>query len=263
MTTALTTDLIRIPESLSLGVRIAGEGPAVVLVPSLGRGAIDFDDLAGRLGAAGFRAIAVDPRGVGSSSGSFEGMTLHDLARDLAALLSAMGLVDQVFAIGHAFGNRVVRTFASDFPESVQGVCLIGCGGQVEADPEAAAALQVCLETGRPDAERLVALATAMFAPGNDPLVWLDGWWPGAARAQRAAIQATDPASWRAGGSAPMLIVQGLNDRIAKPENGHILKRELGDRVTLVDLDQAGHALLPEQPEVIAEAIIPWLTARM
>jgi pimeloyl-ACP methyl ester carboxylesterase len=60
-----------------------------------------------------------------------------------------------------------------------------------------------------------------------------------------------------------MLIVQGLNDRIAKPENGHILKRELGDRVTLVDLDQAGHALLPEQPEVIAEAIIPWLTARM
>jgi pimeloyl-ACP methyl ester carboxylesterase len=31
---------------------------------------------------------------------------------------------------------------------------------------------------------------------------------------------------------------------------------ELGDRVELLDIDGAGHALLPEQPEKIAAAVI-------
>jgi pimeloyl-ACP methyl ester carboxylesterase len=31
---------------------------------------------------------------------------------------------------------------------------------------------------------------------------------------------------------------------------------EMGDRVELIDIDGAGHAMLPEQPEKIAGAII-------
>jgi hypothetical protein len=36
-----------------LDVRVDGDGPTVVLLPSLGRGASDFDDLASRPAAAG------------------------------------------------------------------------------------------------------------------------------------------------------------------------------------------------------------------
>jgi pimeloyl-ACP methyl ester carboxylesterase len=46
---------------------------------------------------------------------------------------------------------------------------------------------------------------------------------------------------------------------MAPPANGHALKETLGDRVQLIDLADAGHALLPEQPEAIAEAIIAFL----
>jgi pimeloyl-ACP methyl ester carboxylesterase len=35
-----------------------------------------------------------------------------------------------------------------------------------------------------------------------------------------------------------------------------MMKAELGDRVELLDIDGAGHALLPEQPEKIAAAIV-------
>ena len=61
---------------------------------------------------------------------------------------------------------------------------------------------------------------------------------------------------WNAGSAAPLLVIQGLQDTVAPPENGRMMKAELGDRVELLDIDGAGHALLPEQPEKIAAAVI-------
>ena len=57
------------------------------------------------------------------------------------------------------------------------------------------------------------------------------------------------------------LIIQGLQDIVAPPENGHMMKKELGDRVELIDIDGAGHALLPERPEAIAKAVVRFAKA--
>jgi pimeloyl-ACP methyl ester carboxylesterase len=35
-----------------------------------------------------------------------------------------------------------------------------------------------------------------------------------------------------------------------------MMKAEMGDRVVLIDIEGAGHAMLPEQPEKIADAIV-------
>jgi pimeloyl-ACP methyl ester carboxylesterase len=35
-----------------------------------------------------------------------------------------------------------------------------------------------------------------------------------------------------------------------------MMKAEMGDRVELIEIDGAGHAMLPEQPEKIAAAIV-------
>jgi pimeloyl-ACP methyl ester carboxylesterase len=245
--------------TLILSARRHGSaGPLVVLMPSLGRGAVDFDDLGARLGAAGYRAQAVNPRGVARTSALPVAESLHDYAADLSALIALSGS-GPAHVIGHAFGNRVVRCLAADSPDLVRSVTLLACGGQVEPDEQARTALFRCFEPGLPDTEHMAAVRTAFFAPGNDPSVWRDGWWPAAARAESAAVRATDPATWRHAGRAPLLIVQGLQDRVAPPENGRLLKRELGGRVTLVKLDGAGHALLPEQPAAIAEAVLTFL----
>ncbi len=111
----------------------------------------------------------------------------------------------------------------------------------------------------RDDLDRMAAAAIAFFAPGNDPRLWSDGWYPEVAAAERAASQATPPGVWWDGGVAPMLVVQGLQDRIAPPGNGRALKEAFDDRVTLVEVDGAGHALLPEQPDAVAEAVITFL----
>ena len=54
-------------------------------------------------------------------------------------------------------------------------------------------------------------------------------------------------------------MIQGKEDRCALPKNGYLLKEEYGDRITVIDIENAAHALLPEQPEVIAETVIKYL----
>jgi hypothetical protein len=59
----------------------------VVLLPSLGRPASDFDDLCDVLAMHGYAALAIDP------TESFVGTpTLHDLAADVVQKVSDRGL---------------------------------------------------------------------------------------------------------------------------------------------------------------------------
>ncbi len=53
-----------------------------------------------------------------------------------------------------------------------------------------------------------------------------------------------------------MLVVQGIEDVIAVPENAKRLAAEFPDRETLVEIPKAGHAMLPEQPEQVGKAIL-------
>ena len=52
-----------------------------------------------------------------------------------------------------------------------------------------------------------------------------------------------------------MLVIQGLADVQAPPENGRSLKADYPDRVTLVELPALGHKMTWERPDLIAEAI--------
>ncbi|HEX3701370.1 MAG TPA: alpha/beta fold hydrolase [Phenylobacterium sp.] len=240
---------------------VRGSGPLVVLVPSLGRGGSDFADLAARLDAAGFEVASVDPRGLGGSQGPSQGLTLFDLADDVAMVARGLSPKPAVF-LGHAFGNRVVRALASRHPERVSRLVLLAAGGQVAMAPEVQAALRdVFVETLSPQAH-LAAVRTAFFAPGNDPAVWRGGWHPEVARLQRAADAATPGEAWQGAGAAPMLIVQAADDRVAPPANADLLKAAHPERVTVVTIPHAGHAMLPEQPDRIAEAVIGYLKAR-
>ena len=84
-------------------------------------------------------------------------------------------------------------------------------------------------------------------------------YWDGGRAAQVSANQATPVEEYAAGGNAPMLIVQGRDDRTAPPENGEILKQRYGDRITLVNLADAGHMMGMEKPAETATAIIAFL----
>ena len=138
-----------------------GAGPLIVLLPSLGRGAEDFDAIAERLAAAGFRVLRPQPRGIGQSNGPMSGIDLHDYANDIAAVIEhAAG--GRAFVVGHAFGNRVARLLATVRPELVSAVALVAANvGRDPSPPNVRAAIRTSADPSAPEAERLAALRFA------------------------------------------------------------------------------------------------------
>jgi pimeloyl-ACP methyl ester carboxylesterase len=236
-----------------------GQGVPVVLLPGGSLAVGYLSDLADALADAGFRAVRINPRGAGSSTGPMEGLTLHDFAADVAGVIEGLGLAP-TFVLGHAFGNRVARTVAADRAELVRGVILVSAGGKVEPRPEAQRALVTLFTPTATESDVLDAMKWMVGSPENASSVWArfkDSRAPKAAPSQMAAAKATPLQDWWSPpGDVPYLVVQGMKDEAAPAENGHLLKEELGDRVTVVDIPNAGHLQPLEAPGPVAEAVI-------
>ncbi len=234
---------------------VEGEGPLVIVLPSVGRGSDDLDSFSAALAAKGFTVVRPQPRGIGNSRGGGGNITLHDYADDMAAIIRAFGGAPAIVC-GHAYGNWIARMTAKDHPDLVAGVVLLAAGKRPPYPDWLQSALRKCSDASLPEAERLENLRIAFFAPGNDPAPFLTGWHPDVATDQRKAAAATPIAGWwDAGGTVPMLEVQAADDPFMPPENRSDLRQELGARVTSVLIDHASHALLPEQPERVAQAV--------
>jgi len=238
-----------------------GHGPRIVLLPSLGRGASDFDPIAARLAGAGFRVLRPQPRGIGQSRGPMTGIDLHTYAADVAAVIEQDGGGAAV-VVGHAFGNRVARMLAVDRPELVRAVALVAANvGHAPSPPAIRDAIKASANLSLPDAERLKALQFAFFAPGNDPRPWLAGWHPAVLAAQRIAGDRTSREEDYAAGKAPILYLQPDHDPLAHGEDAQEFKRALGERVTIVAIRNCSHAAVAEQPDAISDALISYARA--
>ncbi len=239
-----------------LEVLVAGDGPPIVLIPSLGRGQEDFDGIAPALLAAGFRLLRPEPRGIGRSAPLVLGATLHDIAADVAAAMELLAPSPALVA-GHAAGNWVARMLGHDHPGLVRGIAMLAAVTGTEVDPEISRSITSSFDHALPDAERLRHLQRAYFAPGHDARVWLAGWHPDVARAQRAARAATQDRAWlRAAETKPLLYLAAAEDAIAPPPSLAEVQAALGPLARRVVVERAGHALLPEQPEAVVAALI-------
>ena len=176
---------------VTIDIITEGAGPLVILLPSRGRDSEDYDAVAHGIAAEGFRVLRPQPRGVGQSKGPMTGISLHDFARDIAAVIRHYG--GPAVIVGHAYGNWVARMTATDYPELVRGV-VIAAAAAKQFPPELSVAVTRSGDLSLPRDERLKILRGTYFAPGNDPTVWLDGWHPAASEAQRIAAQNTKQA---------------------------------------------------------------------
>jgi len=250
------TELIRYAD-VQVEVVVDGAGPAVVLLPSLARDSDDYDAVADGLAAAGFLVLRPKPRGIGHSSGPMTGITLHDLARDIAEVVVRLG-GGRAVIVGHAYGNWVARMTAADRPELVRGVVIAAAAAKTYP-PELSKAVTSAGNPTLSREERLAALRFAFFAPGNDPTAWLEGWHPEIRDSQRAAVAAVPQAEWWSGGSAPLLDLQAAEDPFKPEAKRNELKDEFGARVTVAVIPHASHALIPEQPKAVVDALVGWI----
>jgi pimeloyl-ACP methyl ester carboxylesterase len=248
--------LVQVSPDTRIDVIEEGEGRPLVLLPSRGRGAEDFDDIARRLAQAGYRVLRPQPRGIGRSTGPMKNITLHDLGNDIAGVIRDQAR-QPVVIIGHAFGNWVARTTSVDHPELVRGVVIVAAAAK-KYPPGLSEHVDRSADLSLPDAERLKSLQFAFFAPGHDARAWLRGWYPEVNESQRLAGKATRQSDWWSGGNVPMLDLQAGNDPFKPESSRDEVKAEFGGRVTMVVIPDAGHALVPEAPGAVVAAIVKW-----
>ncbi len=247
-------------DGVAIETYVQGSGPAIVLLPSTGRdGGEDFDDVAARLEAAGFRVLRPQPRGVAGSTGPMQGVSLHKLADDVALVIERLG-GGRAVIVGHAFGHFVARMAAVDHPAAVRGVVLAAAAASTYA-PDVAAAPARAGNLALPEAERLAALQLAFFAPGHDARPWLHGWWPAAQKVQAESREknGVKQSDWWSAGAAPLLELIPAADPFKPRDKWDEMRVAYGGRVATVVIPEASHALFPEQPAAVAEAIAAWV----
>lgn len=115
-------------ESASLRVRIAGEGPVIVLVHGW---ALDLDSWAAQIDllANRYRVIAFDRRGFGRSSGV---PSIEQDVLDIGWLLDGLA-ISRAAVVGMSQGARVALRWALKRPEQVP--CLVLDGPPAEGGP--------------------------------------------------------------------------------------------------------------------------------
>lgn len=242
----------------AVACRVEGCGPAIVLLPSLARDCDDFDPLAVALASRNYQVIRPVPRGIGASRGPETDVSLVDLAADVVAAVEALAQGPAI-VLGHAFGNWIARNVAVLAPDRVVGVVLAAAAARVQ--PKLARdAVEAASDLARSDAERLAALQIGFFAPAHAALArtWLGGWHAKARLIQRAASAASPRETWWHAGRAPILDLIAQRDPFRPPATWNENRDDFGDRVTVCVIPDASHALIPEQPVAVAEAVVAW-----
>lgn len=122
-------DLIPLSNGITLRVRAAGDGPAVLLLHGYPQTHVIWHKMAPLLVKAGFRVILPDLRGYGDSSKppskpDHSPYSKREMARDQVLLMEQLGH-PQYAVVGHDRGARVAHRLARDWPDRVQALCVM------------------------------------------------------------------------------------------------------------------------------------------
>ena len=107
--------------------RIAGSGPALLLIHGIGDNSATWSTVHAKL-AQRFTVIAPDLLGHGQSDKPRADYSVAAYANGMRDLLSVLD-IEKVTVVGHSLGGGVAMQFAYQFPQLVERLILVGSGG--------------------------------------------------------------------------------------------------------------------------------------
>ena len=107
--------------------RIAGSGPAILLIHGIGDNSTTWNTVQTEL-AQRFTVIAPDLLGHGRSDKPRADYSVAAYANGMRDLLSVLG-IERATIVGHSLGGGVAMQFAYQFPQLVERLILVSAGG--------------------------------------------------------------------------------------------------------------------------------------
>lgn len=248
-----------------VGVHYVEHGQGVPLVVLHGAG-VDHRDIEvaieGVVPRTGYRRIYLDLPGMGRSTS--DGLTCNDdVVTVLIDFIEHVG-GGPVMLLGHSYGAYLARGVAARRPEIVLGLALLCPVAEQSHDvPDH--------DVVRQDDDAYDELEPAQRKRFDDYFVvrtattarrFRDHTWPGIAVVDEEAL-ARIFSDWNLDiGSnsypAPTLIVAGRRDSVVGYTDATQLLEQY-PHATLAVIDDAGHALIHEQPELLSALVRDWL----
>src|SRR5215469_3365987 len=101
-----------------------GSGPVIICVPGIGDTRAEYRFLAPKLEKAGFRVIAMDPRGMGESDVTFNDYSAAAVGSDIVALAQTVN-AQPVYVIGNSAAGASAVWAAAEAPKNVHAIVMI------------------------------------------------------------------------------------------------------------------------------------------
>ena len=251
-----------------------GSGPTVLMLHGIGGSHLAFAPQVESLAGAGYRAVAWDMPGYGSSP-PIDPYNFKGLAESCITLIEALMPPGHPLALlGHSMGGMVAQEVVARRPELVDRLILCGTsaafgkrsGGQ--ADPAWAEAFvrerTAPLDAGRTMAELADTLVPQMTGPGALPegvrlaLHCMSGVHPSTYRRALQAIVQFDRQQALGAIRVPALLLSGEFDRNAPARVMQAMAEQIpGARH--VSLKGIGHLQNLEAPEAFDSALLDFL----
>ena len=248
--------------------------PPVLLVPGWSCSVYSFRRNIPALGAAGYRAIAVDLKGHGLSHkpAGAEEYTVDALVEHLLDILDALGL-DRPAMIGHSMGGSLLFHFAARYPDRVSCLALLSPVGLSGARTMWLYRLLTprflipLLRRFQPRLAVRVVLARVYGKRGRCTEEDVDQYWaptqfPESSDALRDLLHAYD---WNAlkhrrldPVRIPAIGIWGSRDHLM-PRGGMDLYERLIPGIELHEIADAGHVVPEETPDEVNQALVAFL----
>ena len=101
-----------------------GGGPVIICVPGIGDTRAEYRFLGPKLERAGFRVIAMDPRGMGESDVTFSDYSAAAVGSDIVALAQSLN-TQPVYVIGNSAAGASAVWAAAEAPSNIRAIVLI------------------------------------------------------------------------------------------------------------------------------------------
>jgi pimeloyl-ACP methyl ester carboxylesterase len=257
----------------SIYVVESGDGPPVVLSHGVTLSVRTWFHQLELLPKAGFRAIAYDHRGHGSSVAGDEGHSIANLAADIKTLLFELDLRDAIL-VGHSLGGVAVQAFAIAHPdvarERVRGLVLLStlAKSPFGSRPTQFKTLMERMFNRVPDASLLwdrkdLGFLAARLGFGKDPhpshveLVrrMMQDCAPETRRDAPRVLVGFDLTPGLSCIDLPTLVIGGTADLLTPPGYARELA-QLIPNARLELLDGGGHMLMLERTEAVDQLIV-------
>ena len=254
---------------IELDVETHGDGEPLLLIAGFACDHTTWSDVVGAL-AGHYRVIVFDNRGVGRSAAPDSPCTIRMMAGDAAALLDEIG-VGQVHVAGYSMGGQIAQELALARPAQVRSLMLLSSCAR--CDERNKAIMQTWAELPGVVEPRLLArvllpwlYSNAFFtrAGAVEQLLTLllDNRYPPTPEGiyhQSRALGDFDTRDRLRDIGCPTLVLVGKEDALLPVAFSQQLAQGIPG-AELVVLEKAGHGLLVESPEGVAQAMLAFLS---